>query len=273
MLVKQAANVLDLLEFFAERKKAASLADVSKHFGWPRSSTFNLLSTLVSRGFLYEPEARGRFYPTPLWLTLAQEVASAEPVPEALLALLADLANKSDETVWIAAPSGQHAVFLEVVESKASVRYTANVGTRVPLHATATGQAIMSQLTSSQQASLLRKAVFKRYGEGTPMSIEAVETSIRQSLHRGWFVSSSAFTPDLGGIALPIVFGERVFAITVAGPWFRVGERLEEFAYMMHDAVALHLGPDYMKKNIKGLRLLQSGARAQVGAMERVRTS
>ncbi|MFC3723175.1 IclR family transcriptional regulator [Neoaquamicrobium sediminum] len=256
MLVKQAANVLDLLEFFAEQKKAASLAEVSQHFGWPRSSTFNLLSTLVARGFLYEPEARGRFYPTPRWLTLAQEVAAAEPLPEALLSLLNDLAKRTGETVWIAAPSGQHAIFLEVIESKASVRYTASVGTRVPLHATATGQAIISQLSPAQQATLLRKAVFKRYGEGTPMSIEAVETSIRQSLNRGWFVSSSAFTPDLGGIGLPIVFGDRVFAITVAGPWFRVGERLDEFAHIIHSAIALHFGPDYVKKNIKGLRSL-----------------
>lgn len=251
MLVKQAANVLDLFEFFAERKEAASLAEVSQHFGWPRSSTFNLLSTLTARGFLYEPKGRGRYYPTPRWLSLAQEVASAEPLPETLLNLLGDLAQKTGETVWIAAPSGQHAVFLEVIESKASVRYTAKVGTRVPLHATATGQAIISQMSPTQQASLLRKAVFKRYGEGTPMSIQAVESSIRQSLNRGWFVSSSAFTPDLGGISIPVNFGGRILAITVAGPWFRVGERLEEFAHILHQTAALHLGPGYARKMTK----------------------
>ena len=261
MLVKQVANVLDLLEFFAERKRAASLAEVSQHFGWPRSSAFNILSTLAARGFLYEPEARGRFYPTPRWLALAQEFSAAEPLPEELLRLLKDIWQKSGETVWIAGQSGQHAVFLEVIESRASVRYTANVGTRVPLHGTATGQAIMSQLPSAQQTALLRKAVFKRYGEGSPMSIDEVEANIRQSLNRGWFVSSSAFTPDLGGIALPVVSGERVFAITVAGPWFRVGKRLEEFAYLMHEGVALHLGHDYVAKNIKGLKSLYPGAR------------
>lgn len=252
MLVKQAANVLDLFEFFAESKQAASLVEVSQHFGWPRSSAFNLLSTLMTKGFLYEPK-RGRYYPTPRWLTLAQEVASAEPLSEVLLNLLSDVAAKTGETVWIAAPSGQHAIFLEVIESKASVRYTAKVGTRVPLFATATGQAIISQMTPTQRAAVLRKAVFKRYGEGTPMSIEAVEASIRQSLNRGWFVSSSAFTPDLGGIGVPIVFEGRIFAMTVAGPWFRVGERLDEFARILHEAIALHLGPDYLRKTLKGL--------------------
>lgn len=55
MNVKQAANVLDLLEFFARHKRPATLAEVAKAMEWPRSSTFNLLGTLASRGFLYEP--------------------------------------------------------------------------------------------------------------------------------------------------------------------------------------------------------------------------
>lgn len=253
MQVKQAANVLDLLEFFAERRASASLAEVSQHFGWPRSSTFNLLSTLVSRGFLYEPRARGQFYPTPRWLTLAQDVAAAEPLPESLASLLQDVATQTGETAWIAARSGQHAVFLEVIESQALVRYAAKVGTRVPLHATATGQSIMSQMTPAQQSTILRKAEFKRYGPGTPMSIQAVEASMREALGRGWFVSSSAFTADLGGIAIPIVIGERIFALTVAGPWFRVEERLEQMAHIMHNAVALHLGPDTLGKHLRRL--------------------
>jgi DNA-binding IclR family transcriptional regulator len=50
--VKQAANVLELLAFFAQHRRPASLAEIAKHFEWPRSSTFNLLGTLASRGFL-----------------------------------------------------------------------------------------------------------------------------------------------------------------------------------------------------------------------------
>lgn len=259
MLVRQAANVLDILEYFATHKRVATLAEISRDLGLPRSSAFNLISTLVERGFLYEPKIREGFYPTPRWLSLAQEIAGAEPLPEALLDLIKDLAEKTGETVWIAAPSGQHAVFLEVIESHASVRYTAEVGTRVPMHATASGQAIISQLPPSQQASILRKAVFIQYGPGTPMSIEAVESSIRQSLNRGWFVSASAYSRDLGGISLPIVLGERVFAITVAGPWFRVGEKLHDFAREMHRAVALHFGPDYLRKHVRGLASLDVG--------------
>lgn len=256
VLVRQAANVLELLEFFAAHKKPASLAQVAQHFGWPRSSTFNLLSTLIERGFLYEPRPRGGYYPTPRWLALAQEIVAAEPLPEALVRLVRDLAERSGETVWISAPSGQHAVLLEVVQSTQAVRYTAEAGKRVPLYATASGQAILSQMTPAQCASLLRKTVFERYSSGTPMSVEAVEESIRRSLERGWFQSASAFSRDLGGASVPIVADGRILSVTVAGPLFRVAGRMEDFGRELHRAVARHLGRDYFARQVPNLARL-----------------
>ena len=256
MLVKQAANVLELLEYFAREQKTASLADLCAHFGWPRSSTFNLIQTLVERGFLYEPKARGGFYPTGRWLALAQEIASAEPLPKAALALLRDLAETTGETIWIAAPSGQHAVLLSVIQSAQAVRYTAEPGKRVPIHGTASGQAIMSQMSAAQIAAILRKAVFERFGPGTSMSVEEVEQSIAESLRRGWFRSASAFSRDLGGISVPLVLGGRLFSVTVAGPLFRIESRMEDTAIEIHRAIARQLGDEYLRKNVPNLQRL-----------------
>ncbi|TKT74807.1 IclR family transcriptional regulator [Aquamicrobium sp. LC103] len=253
MLVRQVANMLDLLEFFAAHGKPASLAEVSQHFGWPRSSTFNLLSTLGARGYLFEPEGRGRFYPTPRWLAIAQTISAAEPIPDTLVRLAGDLNDRTGETVCIGAASGGSLMFLEVVQSKARVRYAAEVGQRIPLHATASGQAIISQWPSRQRSALLRKVVFERYGSGTPMSVETVEDQIRAGLFRGWFRSASNYSVDLGGVSLPINISERIFSVTVAGPLNRVEVRMPEIARIMHAAVAQHFGPRYLSEEIKGL--------------------
>ena len=246
MHVKQAENVLKLLEYFAERKTPATLAEIARTFDWPRSSAFNMVSTLVDCGFLYEPRARGGFYPTPRWLQLAQEIAAAEPIPEPLLRILRKLAGESGETVWIAAPSGQHAVFIEVIESAAPVRYTAQVGNRVPIHATASGLALLSQMPKKDLGVILRKVVFERYSPTTPMSVAAVEAEIRKSLLRGWFKSASSYSPDLGGVCVPVVDGNRVFAITVAGPLYRVEERMEDLARLIYREVDGEYGDGYL---------------------------
>ena len=253
MLVRQVENVLDLLEFFAERGKPASLAEVSQHFGWPRSSTYNLLSTLNARGYLYEPSGRGKYYPTPRWLTLAQDMSAAEPVPEDLVRLAHYMRDETNETVCIGAAAGGTVIFLEVVPSTERVRYVAEAGQRLPIHATASGMAILSQWPPNQRLAVLRKAEFHRYGSGTPLSIEAVEDRIRVALHRGWFESASNYSVDLGGVSIPLIVAGRIYSFTVAGPLTRVESIMPSIAQQLHAAVALHLGADYLAKTISNL--------------------
>jgi len=245
--------MLDLLEFFADHGKTASLSEIAQHFDWPRSSTFNLLTTLTSRGYLFEPEVRGRFYPTPRWLAIAQRISATEPVPETLVRLAMDLNQLTGETVCIGGASGNYLIFLEVIQSKAIVRYAAEVGQRIPLHATASGHSILSQWPARQRSAILRKVTFERYGSGTPMSVEAVEDQIRAGLFRGWFRSASNYSVDLGGVALPIIVAERIFSVTVAGPLNRMDTRMVETAKIMHEAIGRHFGPRYLSETIKGL--------------------
>lgn len=116
MIVKQAAHVLDLFEFFAQHRQPANLVEISEHFNWPRSSTFNLLTTLLEKGYLYEPRSRAGYYPTPRWLTIAKTISDVEPLPEWTHSLIAELSADTGETAAIAAPAGTMAVFIDVIE-------------------------------------------------------------------------------------------------------------------------------------------------------------
>lgn len=242
MNVKQAANVLDLIEFFAAHRRPASLAEIAKHFDWPRSSTFNLLGTLAGRGFLYEPKARGGYYPSPLWSSLVRQIEGADPVPQQLHHLLEALVEETGETAVLAAPSGAYAVFIDTVESPHAVRYIAKPGKMIPLHVTATGRALLSQMPPDDRSMILRRATFERYTATTLMSVAAVEKEIKRSMERGWFEGNAEFTNDLGGVALPLKTPQRHFAVLVAGPMFRVKSRSEELAKIMGRAIARSLG-------------------------------
>ncbi|MFM1988136.1 MAG: hypothetical protein RJA99_1093 [Pseudomonadota bacterium] len=241
MPVKQAAQVLDLLELFARLGRPAALAEIAQQFGWPRSSTFKLLGTLVEKGFLYEPRARGGYYPTPRWLELAQAVSGAQPIPPALGAVLTEVAHRTGETAVIAAPAGTHAVFLQVIESPRAVRYAAVVGKRVPIQATATGRALLSLHAPAERAALLARVAWERYTGTTLMSSDAVEADIAASLARGWFESTGGFTADLGGVAVPLRLDGGRYAVLVAGPVGRVATRHPELAAVVRDALSEHV--------------------------------
>ncbi|MGB3067294.1 MAG: IclR family transcriptional regulator [Ottowia sp.] len=230
MIVKQAQQVIELLEFFAQRQRPATLADVTEHFGWPRSSAFNLLTTLAASGYLYEPKPRLGYYPSSRWSVIVDRIRAGEPVPEEVHALLVELAELSGETVALTAASGPNALFIDVVESRHAVRYTAAPGKVVPLHASATGRALLSQRTAAERESMLRKAQFTAYTPNTPMSAAVIEEEIARAGGRGWFIGHAEFSVGLTGVALSLPMDHRAFAILIAGPAERIGDRAEALA-------------------------------------------
>lgn len=233
MTVKQAANVLDLIEFFASHRRPATLAEIARHFKWPRSSAFKLLGTLVERGFLYEPKAKGGYYPAPVWAELVGKIEEAQPIPADLHAVLEELVAQTGETAVLAAASGLHAVFIDAVESPRSIRYAARRGKTVPLHVTATGRALLSLMSAEDRAGVLRKARFDRYTDTTLMDAAAVEAEIQRSVERGWFTGNAELTPGLGGVAVPLKLVNRQMAVLVAGPMFRIGSRMDELVSVL----------------------------------------
>lgn len=237
MQVRQAANVLELVEYFARRKRPASLAEIADDLGWPRSSTFNLVGTLADRGYLYEPQARGGFYPSPRWLAVAQAVCEAEPLSEAVLSLTTEVAEETGETTAIGALAGASVILLHVVESTRPIRYFAQIGDRVPIQASSLGRALLAQFTPEERQTLYRRVKFERFSETTPTSIEEVEAELRRSAERGYHQSLAEFVPDLAGVAMPLPFNSRRLSIVTAGPVYRCLEQRAKIAETITRAI------------------------------------
>jgi DNA-binding IclR family transcriptional regulator len=233
MIVRQAANALQILEFFAERQRPANAAEIADAMGWPRSSTFKLVGTLAGMGYLYEPLPRGGHYPSPRWLELAEKVSQADPLPAGLARLVRDVMEESGETVAISAPAGLHAMFVEVAESRQPVRYFARVGDRVPIHASSAGRALLAQMRAEEREALYRRIDFASYSATTPMTPERVEAELAAGEARGWHQSNAEYTPDLAGVALALPFAGRRLSIVVVGPVSRCLARQPETAALL----------------------------------------
>lgn len=238
MSVKQAANVLELLEFFAERRQPAKLAEISDALQWPRSSTFNLVGTLVERGYLYEPRQRGGYYPSPLWQSVIQAVGEGDPLPDSLSSMVREVMLATGETTAVGSASSGFVTFVEVAESDQPIRYFAKIGDRVPIHASSVGRAILAQMTKRERETIYRKLAFERYGPSTLTSGESIEGALNAAEERGYHQSESEFVADLAGVSLPLPLQPRRLAIVVAGPVSRCLERRPEIAQTMREVLA-----------------------------------
>lgn len=237
MQVRQASNVVELLEFFARHGEPATLAEIADALDWPRSSTFNIVGTLVQKGYLYEPRQRGGYFPSPRWHTIVQAIDDKDPLPAALLELVDEISRHTGETTALGCASGLSVIFLYVHESRQPIRYFAEVGTRVPIHASSAGRAILGQMTPKEREQIYRKLVFEKYSDTTPMGIEQIEMELRGSADRGYHQSNSEYIADLAGVSFPISLDSKRLSIVAAGPVSRCLKRRPEIAKIMAAAI------------------------------------
>lgn len=241
MQVKQIVNLFELLELFIRARQPLSVREMVDELGWPRSSTFNLVSTLVQLGYLYQPVSRGGYYPTSRWMDTARQLSEAQPLPESVHELLVDLMERTGETLVLAAPDGTEAVFLDVVESPEVIRYTASVGQRVPMHVTSAGRAILSQYAPAERAALLKRISSQPFASDVYLTPEAVEDDIKSHRAKGWFLNHADYVAGLGGVSVPFPFRNRRNAIALGAPLTRVVDRMEELGELLRDAVQTFL--------------------------------
>lgn len=244
MVVKQIVNLFKLMDLFARMRQPLSVKDIVEEFGWARSSVFNMVSTMVDEGYLYQPTPRGGYFPTTRWMELARELTDAQPIPAAVHELLLELASETGETLFLAAAEGTSIVFLDVVESAADIRFIANVGQRLPIHVTAAGRAILSQYDDVERAATLRRIRYQAYEKARFMAPEAVEQDIATASRRGWFSNLGYYAPGVAGVAVPFTFRGRRDAIALGGPVSRIEPKIEAIGTRLKAAIA-----DFLKSH------------------------
>lgn len=225
MRIKQIDKVLDLLELFARQKTPLNLTAVSRSLGMPKSSTFNLIETLLARGAIYETHPRGGYYPTRRLLDLAQQAMAGDSFLQLIHGELELLAARSEETVLLAARDPHRTgdiVYIDAVESPALLRYFAKVGDKRPIYTTSSGKAILTTYVSEERRRILDSLTYTPHQVSTITDPNRLAAALDEAEARGWCEDHAEYTPDVMGLAVPIVFGERRLGLAVAGPLSRI---------------------------------------------------
>lgn len=238
MMVKQIENVLDLFELFAKGKAPLTLTALSERLAMPKSSTFNLIDTLLTRGFLYETRNRGGYYPTRRLLELSREVAEGDPFLLRIHGELEKLATATGETALLAVRKEDEVLYIDVVESPSVIRYFAKIGDRRPLYTTSSGKAILTTYEEFRRREILDRLRYVAHQKTTLVTADALEAELKKSIARGWCEDRAEYTPDVMGIGVPMVHDERRFGLALAGPLYRMMEQREALASALQSTAA-----------------------------------
>lgn len=222
MRVKQIDKALDFFELFAKSNEPQTLTELSAALDMPKSSAFNLLDTLLSRGYIYETRQRGGYYPTRRLYDVARQIMDGDIIVQAIHGELENLARETGETVLLAARHGAEVLYVDVVEANSPIRYFARLGERKPLCSTASGKAILLTFDAEERARIVHSASGLDGLSNAPKNPEALLKDLEKSAERGWSEDQAEFIADVMGIGVPLVHGSRRFGLAIAGPLYRM---------------------------------------------------
>lgn len=237
MTVKMALRVVELIELFADEKQPLALSEMARLLEMPVSTCLGLLRTLEQRGYLYETGRRQGYYPTGRLLAMAQVIAAHDPVLDRVKPALAELRDAARETVVFGKlQSPGRAVYLQVADAPQAIRYAAEAGETREAYANSLGRALLSTLDPETRRATLAAAKLQKLTDSTLTELADIEAEIARSVARGWFANLGESIPDLAGLAWPLRINGEAYAISVAGPRYRLEPRCEEIAAMLRAA-------------------------------------
>ncbi len=239
-------KALRILGLFSEVDLQLGITAVSRQLAMPKSIVARLMLTLDHHQFLQQDGERGTYRIGPrlfqlgaLYVRNFSLVERAEPVLEAAM-------RASECTAQLMVRDGDEALIVGSRESSAVVRVAARLGSRLPLHATASGKAIMAQWRQAELEAFLRRGPLRRYTATTITSPRRLLQELEAVRRAGVATQNQEYTPEVFAVSAPLPpgFGGREAAIAVSTtPAHATPREVRRLGATVLDAVAELAGP------------------------------
>ncbi len=237
--VKSAQRVLELLEFFAEERRPASVGMIAATLGWPQSSTSVLLKGLADTGYFDHDLRTGLYSPNvPIALATAwvQEHLYSD---HNLLHLMERVLEQTGHTVMIGSRRGVHVRYLHVLQATREGRFLAKTGSLRPLFRSAAGKMLLTLLPEREVAMLLRKANGLEPDPADRRELAAVSRELRAIRRQGYAMSLGTSRPGAAALAMliPVARDREPMTLSVGGPINEIQADRDRLVAVLHDAV------------------------------------
>ncbi|WP_346127886.1 IclR family transcriptional regulator [Lentzea roselyniae] len=239
--MKSVTRSLRILEAVAQHQPV-TVGELTKIFGLPKSTVQRTLVTLNEAGWL-----RANRKDTTRW-EIGARVLAVRPAAlqgSSLFAAAREpmirLRDAVNETIHLSVPDALDCiVVVDRVDSSHAVRTFHDIGDTSPMHATATGRAILAHLPETDVDEFVSGGL-ERYTEATLIDPAELRAELERVRADGYSVNRNQYRPDVCAIAAAVLDGDGTPLATVAisMPDSRYdGARLPEWGRLVADTAA-----------------------------------
>jgi len=241
--VKSAQRVMEIFEYFAERKAPATLMEVARGLGYPASSTSALLKSLRDLGYLDHDQVERTFLPTLKTALLGIWVNDLLIGHSTILRLLYELRDRTGDTAILGTQTGLQVQLIHVVKAPDRADSTPiSSGCLRPLLRSAIGYVLLSLRTDREVVALARRLNAEERDSRNRVPVDDLLRRVELCRRAGHAYTEGAVTPGGGMIAmllaaprhqLPLVLG-------IGAPLGRIREMKEKHIEALREIIEFH---------------------------------
>jgi len=220
--VRTAFRVIEGLQELGE----SGVTELADHLDMPKSNVHNYLRTLEEEGFVVRHD--GCYRVGIRFLELGATARKRHGLYDEAKPEIDDLAAETGELVNLMVEENGWGLYAYQSTGENGVKVDAHIGTRVYLHSTALGQAILSQFPPETVTRIVRRRGLPQATENTITDPDALGERLETVRRRGFALNDEERLKGLRCVAVPVTAdsGEVLGAISVSGPTTRMqGDR------------------------------------------------
>ncbi|MFG2471452.1 IclR family transcriptional regulator [Streptomyces canus] len=236
--MKSVIRSLRVLEAVAQHQPV-TVGELTKIFGLPKSTVQRTLVTLAEAGWL-----RANRKDITRWeigarvLAVRPAALQGSSLYAAAREPMVRLRDTLNETIHLCVPDAlQCMVVVDRVDCDHAVRTYHAIGDTSPLHATATGHAVLAHLPEPDIDELVTRGL-ESYSDSTPTDPAELRAELRRVRADGYAVNRNQYVPGVCAIAAPVLDGDAspLAAVAVSLPDSRFSpDRLPELGQLVAD--------------------------------------
>ena len=239
--VQSLGRAFGIMEEIARHRDGIGLAELSKRVELHNSTTFHLVKTMVSLGYVRQLKDSKKYrIGRPLFALAASALDEVEMTSLAW-PILEALAHETGESTQFAVRSGDAVVVLARTSGAGAFQLNDRIGGMRPPHCTAIGKVMLSALTDEQFSRFLARAELKASTPKSITNVEQLRREVENVRRAGMAIDDGEFDADLRCVALPVrdFSAQIIGSLGLSGPMWRVShEVLQKYARAVREAAA-----------------------------------
>ncbi len=218
-------RALAILEKVAAAEGALTPTELNKSLKLPKPTIHRLCVMLADEGYLQRSlDGKGLIAGPKLRAMAVGVMAGAGGQRAALHAILEELADNVGETCNINVPNGNAMRYLDRVEARWPLRLQLPIGTRVPLHCTASGKMFLGSLPPARRRQVIDNLVLEPRTPNTITDRDKLAAALERVREAGFGTDDEEFLEGMVAVAVPVLDAKGRLLATLAlhGPTQRL---------------------------------------------------